>query len=459
MAAQDTACLHDLPDEMIVEIFTHLNCIRSFETQSKAFKNKDRERARQHENNLRTRSLYSLCLTSHRLRALATSILYANYCGASSLPGAARLRCFQRTIASPTNAVGLNLRLSQCVRYIENRSADISGDILSNSIRNDDLRHKMARYHALLANVVRLSPNLRHLSVVTLEIDGISFWDHIVLADIASPTLAASSGVAGHGFLSLQSLCVQVHTVSHTGRPSALDRLWQGVGSIPQLTDLRVSSVVSGFPSIPPPGTFRVLQRLEIIECGLDFEELNVILSACRSLKHIGCQWAFRNEEDKGPSDLHASLMRHSSTLETFHLDIRNIRYDEIASQRSDRLGTLRAFTCLRAITICESSLVDINSHRLQSPLNDRSFRIADQLPTNVEDVTLLMSMTERSIMQRETDEAVLLWQLVDDCRLTLHELTRVCISSNFTISVPKLERAFSDIGVHLDCTKKPRGN
>src|SRR5690349_18836900 len=126
--ATENVSLECLPDELLSYIVLHLSTIRSHETQSTAFKQKDTEKRRQRENRLRQLSLHSLCLTSHHFNRVATPILYASFTGSTTRHGIVPLRLFRRTSAEINSSNGK--KYVGYLQYVENRLADYLGNDL-----------------------------------------------------------------------------------------------------------------------------------------------------------------------------------------------------------------------------------------------------------------------------------------------------------------------------------------
>ncbi|KAF1833231.1 hypothetical protein BDW02DRAFT_470181, partial [Decorospora gaudefroyi] len=338
--------IHSLPDELLLEILRYLIAIRSFETQSTAFLNKREERARQCENRVRQLALYSLCFTSRNLRRVATPILYSSFTGSTTSHGLLILKLFHRTVSNSNNASGSNSRLTNHLLYVENRLADHLGNSLSADIRLAEPTHMVQKYFYLLSDIVRRAPNLQHLCVTNLESKDVSFWKYILPGQNHTES-STSTSVAGHGLCKLQALCVQVHTTSFRGKGVTVSfrDICSSMTLVPSLSDFRASTVTAIGPSGPSSsfGNFKSLQRLELTQCVLDFDFVIDIWSACEGLRHVVCAWAYLDCPDGAPSDLYPGLLRHAETLETLHLDLREVRFDNQTSTSPppQPLGTL----------------------------------------------------------------------------------------------------------------------
>ena len=110
------ASLEGLPDELVQEITTHLDTIRSYDTlfrYTKHQKDVAIEVNRQSDNHIRRLALYSLCLTSHCLKRMATPILYASFIGTAAEHGTEPLQLFrERFLDSSGSGEELNKYLN-----------------------------------------------------------------------------------------------------------------------------------------------------------------------------------------------------------------------------------------------------------------------------------------------------------------------------------------------------------
>jgi hypothetical protein len=442
------ANLCDLPDELLSEVVQNLDSIRSYEPQSTAFKYKEVEKSRQRENRVRQLTLHSLCMTSHRLRRLSLPTLYGSFLGCTTWNGCEPLELFYRTISSPKNAVGLPVRLGDYIRYVENRLSDHLGNSLHDDTEFYGAVSMVARYYELLATIVHFAPNIEHLSVVSLETDEISFWVHIVPEDRGDEA-AASSNLTSHGLLKLRNLCFQTHTEGSFGFEAAwFRRICSSLVSLPSLADLRASGVMTSDISQPLPGTFEKLQRLDITECILDFEEVVQILQACEKLQHFTCIWTFLNCGAESPSDIYSGLVKHADRLRTLELDMREVRFNFGTGINSEALGSLRYFTQLETLVICETSLLGSRFSLLDFPDQILNCRMSEILPENLKNLTLLVQSDYGYEDDCRLDEASSLWHLVDDCKTLLPQLESVTIMGEFEMSAPNLAAAFKDEGI-----------
>ena len=448
-----------LPDELILEIVRHFSAIRSYEPQSTAFKEKGKEKARQYENHVRQVALYSLCLTAHRLRRIATPVLYASFMGCATWHGYEPLKLFHRSISSSEKAFGMKVHLAEFLEYVENRLCDYLGNSLYDDTEFYGAVNMVARYFYLLSDIVKHAPNLRHLSIVSLETDEVSFWTYIIPEDIDTWAPRPVAKVVNHGFSRLHTLCIQIHTEGYTyGRdPAWFRRICSAMTSVPSLADFRVSGITTSGQSLPMLGNFKKLRRLEITECGLDFDEIIDTWSACEDLQHIVCEWAFLNCAAEVPSDLHSELSRHSKTLETFVLDTREVRFSHLFATHPQLLGSLQPFTVLKSLVICETALLGDTFPLLDFPDQQLQCRIASLLPTSLERLTLLLHSDYAYEQDCRLDEAFALWHLAEDGKRDLPNLQEINVRYPMTLSAPNLAKAFQEASVRFNIVKEPK--
>ena len=455
--SRTTIC--DLPDELILGTICHLSCIRSYEPQSAAFKEKPKERARQYENHVGQVALHSLCLTSHRLRQIATPALYASFMGSATWHGYEPLQLFHRTISNPANAVGMKARLGGYLRYVENRLCDYLGNSLYDDTEFYGAVDMVARYFYLLSDIVKQAPNLQHLSVVSLETDEVSFWNYVLPSDLGTWASLTPAKVASHGFRRLKTLCFQIHTEGYGFGPDSVwfRRICSAMTSVPSLVDFRASGVTTSGLSLPLFGCFKKLQRLEITECVLDLEEITEIWSACDGLRHIVCEWAFLNCASETPSDLYSGLLHHTKTLETLGLDMREVRFNRSIAMGPQLLGSLQNFTMLKSLVICETALLGDTFPLLDFPDQQLEHRIANLLPMSLESVTLLLHSDYGYEHDCRLDEAFALWHLADDINKDLPNLEEISVRYPLMLSAPNLAKAFQEAGLRFKIVREAR--
>lgn len=436
--------LCNLPDEILLDVIHFLEAIRSYETQSTAFKNKEAEKARQCENHIRQQALHALCLTSHRLRRLSLPILYSSSITCTTSSGLRSLQLLHRTITSSNNALGQTKRLSEHLRYVENRLADYKG----NSLQDDEAFQQglVTTYFQLLAGLVLLAPNIEHVCVVSLEYDHVSFWTHI---------LNKSQGfIIRNGPSKLRYLLAQIHAHGWSTSPdiSVSERIIQHLQSFPMLSDLRISGAITNRAQSLPlvPSKTLDLRRLDLIENTLDIDDVAGLLLACKAIQHFTCRWAFYNDVYVDPSSLHTALLAHANTLETLSIDWREVRFLLVNDANVRVLGSLRPLKALRSLEISDlgflstdRSLLDFADDILEHPLSAL-------LPESLEQMTLLTEATTDFFYDDVLEDAVCLWQLTKDCKTSMPHLKALCVKADCELSVLTLAYAFERAGVRL---------
>jgi hypothetical protein len=441
--------LDHLPDELLLEIVHCLNAIRSFETQSTAFKRKQIERERQRENCVRERALYSLCLTSHRMRALSTPTLYASSCTSATRTGLRQLELLHRTISAPDNALGQTKLLAKHILHVENRLADFRG----NSLHDDEvfLQESFATYSRLLGDLVLKAPNVEHICVVSIDdsSNDVSFWDHL----LSKPPHATQDGLAKLRFLS-----TQLHTSfdESESRQSSFERLIARVRSLPRFSTLQVSGATSNTWSLLTlrPSDLPRVYRLELTECALEMEEVASLLFACNNLQHFTCKWGHVVGMISGPSELHAALLAHTDTLETLFLDWREVVWQTVVFHHDALLlGSLQSMKLLRNLQLCEIGFLtdDLSEIPPDYPFQSAKRSLAGLLPASLECLTLYPVEAIECHIADLVHRAPLLWQFSGEIVKLLPLLKTVCIAMKpVNILCESLEREFESAGVEL---------
>ena len=453
MASYQPTTITDLPDELILEIIRYFSCIRSNEPQATAFKEKEKEKSRQLENRTRQVALHSLCLTTHRLRHIATPNLYASFAGTATYHGYEPLKLFHRTLSNPGNGFGLKVRLTEFLQYAENRLCDYLGNNLYEDTDFYAAVYMVSHYFELLADIVKHAPNLQLLSIVSLESYDVSFWKYLTPSNNELSDIRSCGNSVGHRFRKLRTLCFQVHTGGQEFgvNAAALGRICVAMMGAPCLTDIRASGVTSSDLNPSPFGTFKKLRRIEITECLLDLEDVVGVLAACKDLQHIVCDWAYLDcREADALSNLFNGLLRHNETLETLLLDMREVRFEDTLSPNSGGLDSFRSFTALKSLIICEKSLFGDGMSLLDSRDQDIKQRIAQLLPKNLESCTLLLDSSYGYRNDSRLDGITPLWHLAQDSKKELPNLKEVNIRYPLKLRGPKLAQAFEAAGLQF---------
>lgn len=334
--------LERLPDELLLMIAAHLCPIRSFETQSQAFKWKAKEIVRQRDNLLRQKTLAALCRTSRRLCDIFESTLYSAVISTSTLKG-------RITLARVLYSLNKRPKLAENIRYIENRLSDYRGSSLSDEF--NPRRHQcrglaiVADYQWKLATLISKAIHLDHLCVVSLETET-TLWRYLLPQNQAVVNDKTSKPLALHGFPQLRTICLQAHTSSWLlSQRSRTGDLFGTLFSAPRLNEIYASSMTRHREpqfTIPRSST---INSLHLFECMLGLEEVCALVDACTALRSFGwsrpsCVTGFASRP------FLKSLSAHRDTL-------RELRLDFAHAMRHDH-WPLSDFTTLITLDLCE---------------------------------------------------------------------------------------------------------
>jgi hypothetical protein len=438
--------LCDLPDELLLQVVRFLEAIRSYETQSAAFKDKDKEKARQRENNIRQRSLHALCLTSQRLRRLSLPFLYSSSITCATASGLKSLQLLQRTLTSPIHALGQSKRLSEHLRYLENRTADYKG----NSLQDDEVfrsqQGPVATYFQLLAGLVLLAPNLNHICVVSLEHDDTSLWTHLLET---TQCIHLRNGTS-----KLRHLLVQIHANGWDTSTdfSVSERLIQQLPAFTMLQDLRISGAITQRAGTLPllPSKSLDLRRLDLTENALDIDDAADLLLACKNIRHFTCKWTLYNDVYVNPSVLRKALLAHANTLEILSLDWREVRFLLSNDANVRLLGSLRFLMVLKTLEISDLGFLSSDRSLLDFPGEVLDNPLSALLPQSLQQMTLLTEAIESPLYDDVLDDAICLWYLARDCKASLPDFKTLSIRAACDMSVLTLALAFEQAGVQL---------
>ncbi|KAF2128697.1 hypothetical protein P153DRAFT_263017, partial [Dothidotthia symphoricarpi CBS 119687] len=445
--------LHDLPDELLLEIFSSLECIRSYEPQYTAFTNKEKERTRQRENKVRQLTLYSLCLTSRRFRVIATPILYTSCTSTATWHSSKSLASFHKTISAPGTGYGLTTPLANCLRYVENRFSDHLGNSLEHDSGTVDATDMLGQHFFLLSDIITKAPNLQHISVVNIESGDMPFWRHLIPLEADANTALATTKIASHGFPKLRTLCIQIHSLDTFGK-LAEDAVWfqhicTALATVPSLSELRASDISTHDMLTVPSSGYQNLQRLELTMCCLNMQEVGTLLHACLDLRHFSCIWSACYVGEAAFADLRSGLLQHEKSLRTLVLDMREMIFDFVSSIYPQPLGSLHSLVALETLVICECSLLEPDSWLFTFLGQKSERRVAELLPENIEDLTVLLRNDGHSDVN-PLDEAPVLWHLIEDCNVLLPKLRNVNLEMDHTLSTDRLQAAFNDANIEF---------
>ncbi|KAI4613307.1 uncharacterized protein J4E87_009954 [Alternaria ethzedia] len=401
------ASLEGLPDELVQEIITHLDAIRSCDTLFRFTKHQKDvaiEANRQSDNHIRRLALYSLCLTSRCLKRMATPILYASFIGTAAEHGTKPLQLFRERILDSSDS---GEELNKYLKYVEIRRMD-------KKCQNDSIPpHTVAQHYlTMLADVVKQAVNLQHLSIENIEDHERSFWRHLVPGRETTLSPTPNPG-AEHVFSKLQTLCVNT-TLQHYGLHAetiSFDQICSVVSTAPMLTDFRARSVVARPPaSMPQLGLWKTLQRLEITACRLEIEAVA--------------------KEEASDSDVDED-------------------YVEMVPLKP--LGTLRPFERLSKLVISQNCLLGASTPYADFSRNAPP--IAELLSPSLTSFTMLIGVeSQYRAGYKSLDTSTVLRDFVAECGASDLSLEDVSFQAEFELSAaPKTTKAFLDIGVRYE--------
>ena len=409
------ASLPALPDELILQIVSTFKAVRSEQPQSQAFRNKTEEKGRQRQNRLHQAVLSSLSLTSQKFNRISTPILYSSFIGSTTIHGVGLLRSFLATVMARPD-------LGNCIEYVENRLSDYLGNDLLHDMDFHEAESMVAEYFVKLAILVRRSPNIRHLCVVSIESIDISFWSHI----LPDPSLVDRHELAGHGFEKLQTLALQTNTkfkYAQVSPAASFAVLFTEMGAAPNLTQLRASGLEFGLV-ISAWQPFFNLRRIDLTEIESEFEDIDRILDVCNSLERFTCQWAYLNMRESH-IDLLPSITRHEDTLETLWLTASASQYDT-ANTPVIQLTCLARLTALKEAKLCNFGIRDRYAFppgtAWTSPL------LSTTLPTSIEHFTIMYPRIWTDTEPYSFDVLSELWHFSDNCARLLPNLNELVV-------------------------------
>jgi hypothetical protein len=156
------------------------------------------------------------------------------------------------------------------------------------------------------------------------------------------------------------------------------------------------------------------------------------------------------------PADLYAALSRHKDTLQTLHLDMREVRTDD-AFTAPERLGSLQHFAALKSLRICESSLLGHVWSLAFFPDQVLHCRLHEILPVSLKSFTFLLLGDQATAKTGQLDEPLILWSFVDDCKNYFPELKVVSIVSIHDLHASKVAKAFEDTDLQFSLVKETK--
>jgi hypothetical protein len=409
------ASLLGLPDELILQIISSFEVIRSDEPQSQAFRDKTKEKSRQRQNHDGQAVLHALCLTSRTLNRVSTSRLYSSFVGSTTLHGIGLLRSFLATVTSKPE-------LGNHIEYVENRLSDYLGNDLLHDMDFHEAETMVAEYFVRLAILVRRSPNIRHLCVVSIESIDISFWRHL----LPDASLVPRCDIADHGFPKLQTLALQTNTKQKYAQVSpaaSFSVIFIEMGAAPNLSRIRASGLEFGLAvSVWQP--FATLRHIDLTEVESEFEDVDRILSACNDLERFTCQWAYLSMRESS-IDLLPSISRHKNTLKTLWLAASASQYDT-ANTPVVNLNNLSSLTALTEAKLSNFGVRD--RYSLPPSTAWTSPLLSTRLPSSIQHLTIMYPTIWTDTVSYSFDVLTELWRLAENRAQLLPNLRELVI-------------------------------
>jgi len=313
----------------------------------------------------------------------------------------------------------------------------------------------LKEYFSLLAGIINSAPNLQHISVVSVETSDISFLKHILHEQ--NTGTSGYTVVADHGLSQLQTLFVEIEMDEEWElrelREASIYSVCSAVASLPSLSDFRVSGVRMTATIGPEMniGQFRNLQRLEITHCFMEMWQMGIILSACEGLRHIVCHWDWL-ESDKTVDALRPGLLKHSHTLETLSLDLREVQWTGESNANSGSIGPLRQFDHLHTLSITETYFLTRFGYGPNGHYRMDTSKIAELLPLSLKMLTLFVDIGDSPEFTNTLDDLDSLWDLSAACNSSLKNLSGITVKGIGPIDdiddIEALTSSFEQAGV-----------
>ncbi|KAJ4302966.1 hypothetical protein N0V90_001857 [Kalmusia sp. IMI 367209] len=417
--------LLDLPDELLLFIVSNLQAIRLEQPQSQAFRDKEKESARQYENYFRRTALHALSLASKRLNRLVVPILCSAIIGSTTRYGIVPLRLFWKTITEKQE-----MRLH--VQYVENLLSDCLGNDLFHDVSAygiEDMEftvdfYVVCEYFEKLAGIIGMCQNIQQISVISIESSNFTLWGHLLLPCLENDRRL----VVGHGLPKLKTFAFQINSKEEYDESDApsLITILSSLLQCPSLTVLRASGVVGDRSrTIPFRGTFRNLQRFELTECTLSHQYVDKALIPCENLRHFVCHWSYLWCWISGSTvDLFPNLIRQRQTLETLWLVADKAGFDS-TNQSDISCSSLRQLANLKEAKLCNLLIPDKHC-RLSAAAG--ILPIASELPPSLEHLTISYIMQWSNEMFFYPDVWDSLEQLANDCSRCLPRLKELVV-------------------------------
>ncbi|KAF2246327.1 hypothetical protein BU26DRAFT_432360 [Trematosphaeria pertusa] len=319
----------------------------------------------------------------------------------------------------------------------------------------------VSEYWYGLATIIRQSPNIQHVCVVSVESGDLSLWNYLIPPD--EPT-HKDKKIAGHGFPRLHTLVLQIHMKEDYGSaPSgaSFSRMCCSLGSVPGLARLHASGVVSSPPPVLIHGDFKSLRHIEITECTTVLDQVDQLLEACNDLEHFACQWAFLDCSIDCPMDVLPGLLKHKETLVTLHLDLREVRFFSDLHHEI-RFSSLPRLTAIREAKLDYTCLLDDYIVYSNSAVPSKGLhRTAPILPASLEHLTMLLTFRWPHDDSEYVDHLLVLYQLVKDVADLLPRLREVVVQykngkdDEVASSASAWAERFNGLGIRFSLVKE----
>jgi len=357
--------LEDLPNELILEIVACLLPIRGF------FSSPEPEEGRRSENASRTKTLHGITLTSRRLNALASPLLYHSFI----LPAAGwNLLLFLRTVKErPETAHRL--------RYVEMQDGHFRGAMGSHTWSVwADLRAWACLLHSQGLNVFDSCVNVLFRltnNIVELALEGLYSQMHY----ISTLEFARLRQLSLKRFY-LPRYAVQaypaplVHTVDLTISAAPVANHSPVSTYICQLYALCGPRDIDPCQQVDPLGIFDVT----LDNCDLEQDQIDVLFQRIHSLRQFTCRW-----RDRTPINLlrlRQALRRFCHSLDYLELDTLESRWQVTLDEDIPTIGNLRDFTVLKHLNVSGLVLWSDNDTVEHPPL-------ASMLPPSLETLAI----------------------------------------------------------------------
>ncbi|ORX96539.1 hypothetical protein BCR34DRAFT_607597 [Clohesyomyces aquaticus] len=362
----ETNSLEVLPNELILKIASHFHPIPKpimFPLIPGL------ENLRTPENIARRATLWSLCLTSHRISIVCTPVLYTSFI--------AFLPPLQVSICLLLRTLIEKPHLGKHIRYIEKQ---MPWDGCLVAPRPSELRQgadylrftAMLRLAAIdlwetgnlpesgfgshilesspdeaeLAILIVMSPNLRKLCFASRETAVVLPVWHFIGFEVVDDHWKARE------FSSLRTLCLAEKDCGFRDP----DEDWQE-HDLPKMPHLRVLHATGRVPDVLYLGLTSgplTLTTLHLTAFTMSLLLVSGLVKACQSLRHFVLQYEYIMHPPR-MGNLHDALCLHETSLESIYLDLQILRTASPTPEPG--IGSFKSFSALRSLTACDVTL------------------------------------------------------------------------------------------------------